>query len=156
MCMHCGSLRRDMYVHQITCISLQVNINRVWLLLWTLWTPSRSFNSVLQWVYSSVRVSLQQYIQKGELSLRLCLDSELNAGLYSVQVVEEFLQSVDCECSACVIKVPLPEGDVRCCQSCLFYILHYWVSDCHWLWSPHGCTIGLLIHWPTECQEGGK
>lgn len=59
-----------------------------------------------------------------------------------------------CACSACVVGVPLPEGDVRCCQGCLFYILHQRVSNCHRLWWPPDCTIGLLIHWPTECQVG--
>ena len=32
-------------------------------------------------------------------------------------------------------------------------VLEYGISE--WLWWPHDCTIGLLIHWPTECQVGG-
>ena len=143
-----------MYVHQITCISLQcISLECDCAALESVNHPE-AFNSILQRVYSSVCVSLQQYIQKGKLSLRLCLDSELNAGLYSgsgsrgVSAICGLL--VQCTCR----QRTTSRRGFHCCQGCLFYILHHRVvivTDS----GDHDCTIDLLIHWPTECQVGG-
>lgn len=61
------------------------------------------------YIISTVLSESHYYIYKGELPFQLCLDSELNVGLYFVQVVEEFLQSLGRECSARVVDIPLPE-----------------------------------------------